>query len=169
VAIQYSTKVFSNTNTVAEILEENLNRVLIPMGLHVYFEPLFEKKQFWEIVYTYPERIIQAEFELISPNLANISQALKIDLRSLNTSTNTQKTKLQLNSDKESSLTLSESDPVINSLVDYSSEGGGNISLRVKGLKKKIQTNNSVTSVEVDEIALEAEAKDLSKFFEFLK
>jgi len=43
--------------------------------------------------------------------------------------TNTHKTKLQLNADKESHLDIKQESKFVNSLVNYSADGGGNISL----------------------------------------
>ncbi|MEZ4664721.1 MAG: hypothetical protein R2911_44880 [Caldilineaceae bacterium] len=66
--------------------------------------------------------------------------------------TNTQETKLQLESDKHSHLTLQKEDDFIDRLVQYASDGAGNISMQVRGLNKRIQTDNSIIEASIDEI-----------------
>ena len=150
-AIQFDQKVFSRSSTVANILEESINPLLARFQLHVRFSPLFEKNYFWDIVDKYAGRIIQTDFEMISPNMSNISQALTFDLKELHRSTNTQETHISLRSDKDSSLTLSRDDPFVSKAVDYSSEGGGNIIVKVNNLRKRIQTAEGVTEITVDQ------------------
>ena len=155
IAIQVNRQVFSKTQTVAEVLQSNLNGILSSYGLRVYIKPNFEKSQFWELVEKYEGKIWQVDFELISPNMSRISENLQLDLRSLSKSTNTRTTHLQLNADEKSSLTLSQEDKFVDSLVEYSSEGGGSISIRARGVKKKIQTTGSVTESSVKELDIQ--------------
>lgn len=163
-AVQFNRKVFFNTNTIAQILENSLNPLLHKHQLSVVFEKLFDKKEFWDLVDKYSNRIVQTDFELVSPNLANISKNLEIDLKRLYKITNTQKTNLKLNSDKDGALDLPKTDPYISSIVDYASQGGGNITLKVRGVKKKIKTKDSVSEVVIDEAELTAASgKDLLK------
>jgi len=155
VAIQLDFKVFRRTRTVAQILEDNLNVVLRRENLGVYFEPQFEKSDFWATVEKYPNRIVEASFDLVSPNMANIRQSLTIDLGALNKSTNTRRTVIELNSDPGATLTLSPEDPILTGLVDYASKGGGPIKLKIQGLRRSITTTNRVKEIIVDELSLE--------------
>ena|SRR5258706_2907985 len=162
--IQFNRKVFTDTANIADLLQDGLNKALKERQLHVIFEKMFEEIKFWQIVDQYKNRIIQAEFELVSPNLANISRSLQFDLQALNRSTNTQKTKIQLNSDKEAVLTLSPDDSMVAGMVDYASQGGGKINLKVRGLNKKIRTSDKVTEVAIDEMVFNnADPKDIRR------
>ena len=154
-AIQSDFKVFRRTRTVAQILEDNLNRVLHRENLGVYFEPQFEKGDFWSTVERYPNRIVQATFDLVSPNMSNISNTLKIDLGALNKSTNTKRTVIDLNSDRDANLTLKPDDPILSGMVDYASKGGGAIKLKVEGLKRSISTKNQVKEVSINAVSIE--------------
>lgn len=168
-AVQLDSRVFQHTQTVARILEDNLNRLLRRNNLGVYFEPLFEKGNFWETVERYPNQIMKASFDLISPNMANISEGLKIDLGALHRSTNTKRTKLELNSDEGATLTLRRDDPTINSLVDYASEGGGTISIKIVGMKRTITTSDSIKETIIDEAIIKTDdPKLLAKQLEML-
>lgn len=161
-AIQHHARVFANTDTVAKIMEFNLNKCLVPLGLHLYIKPTFERNFFWDTVRKHREEVIKVEFELISPNLSTISKSLEVDLGKLYNLTNTQSTRLELNSDKESHLTLDESNSMLNSLVNYASEGGGNISLKIKGIKKKVQTSSSICSTEIDELNIKGPPRQVA-------
>jgi len=164
-AIREDRRVFNNTETVAKIIEENLSRILKRFNLGVYFEPLYEENKFWEVIDRYPTTIVQVGFELISPNLSNISSTLKIDLDKLRSDTNTHKTDLELNSSKDSNLTINKNNELINSLVEYSAAGGGNASIRVRGLKRKIKTNQYIKEITIDDIILEnIESEDSIKY-----
>lgn len=68
--------------------------------------------------------------------------------------TNTAKTLLEIDSDDDSTLHIDKQNKQVGDLVDYASEGGGNISLKAKGVKKRIQTANAVKSVEIGEIEI---------------
>lgn len=165
--IELNRKVFADTFTIASILQDNINAQLKHYQLHVVFEKQFEKKYFWDLIAANVNKITQVDFELVSPNLANISKNLAFDLRALSHNTNTQKTHLQLNSDKTSALTLGQDDKLISSLVNYSADGGGNISLKVRGYKKKIHTSKGSVEKSFDE--LEIKGKSLSQLLEIIK
>jgi hypothetical protein len=68
--------------------------------------------------------------------------------------TNAVKSHIAIASDGASALKLDQSDPIVNALVDYSSEGGGDISIRLAGIKKKLHTSGSVREVTIDEAIL---------------
>ncbi len=165
--IEKNTKVFANTNTVASFLERNLSHFLKKFHLGIFIEPMFGKEDFWEIINRYPKSLTRLTFNLVSPNLANISGALKLDLPKLNEETNTNKTKLELNSPKTSYLTIKPENEMIESLLDYSSEGGGEVTMKVKGIRKNITMSESVQETEIDEIELSI--SDIDKAIPILK
>ena len=162
VFIEKNRKIFTNTETVARILENNLTAFLKKYNLGVYFEPLFGEEEFWNIVDKYPSSIVQICFELISPNLSNISEALTLDLEQLHKDTNTKKTNLELNSEKESNLTVPRDNEMINGLVQYASKGGGDISVKIKGMRRRIKMSKSVTEIEVEEMNLKSKNIDMA-------
>ena len=154
IAVQFNRKAFSSTNTVANLLEQSINSILEKYYLKTHIKPIFTKQFFWDIVDKHPTGITQTCFDMISPNMSNISHSLSLDLQQLNATTNTQETKIELNSDQSSSLNFDRDDEFISSLVDYASEGGGNISLKVKGYKRKFHTSNSINEYEIDEFEI---------------
>lgn len=169
ILVQIDHRVFFRTSTVAHIIEASLNQQLSVYNLHCRINPTFETNQFWDVVSQHTGRIVETEFFMISPNLANISKGLKLDLRQLHENTNTQETTIKLQSDKASNLTLKKSDDFISSLVDYSSLGGGNISIKIKGVRKKIRTQDRVSEISFDSVELDnLKHKELLEIFKKL-
>ena len=152
VAVEVDTQAFYRTSTVVNILTINLNQKLKEYDLILEINPLFEKDEFWNIVKSHKNRITNAKFFMVAPNLPDISKNLKLDLEELKKSTNSQKTNMFLQSPKGESLSLTQDDSFINSLVHYASEGGGTIHLKARGIRKTIKTEDSVKTFEIDEV-----------------
>lgn len=154
IAIQSYTQAFKETDTVSRILEETIDKQLRNDSLSFYLEPIFDKKEFWKMVNLYDKKIKQLSFEMVSPNMANISRNLQINLKELYEDTNSHKTTVELNSDGDSNLEINPQSKLINSLVDYTSEGGGNISMRVDGIRRKLHTAQSKAEFSIEEALL---------------
>ena len=79
--------------------------------------------------------------------------------------TNTQETMLELNSDKNSYLVLSRNNKFLQSLVYYISEGGGIAMLKVRSMRRRLSTRDSVKEINIGELKLtsldETQAKQL--------
>jgi len=154
IAVERNTKAFSNTTVVSNVLIENFRPLLRQYQLHIEIEALFEKRTFWDLVDRHRGDIRSINFELVSPNMANISKVLKVNLTELNTATNSHKTDLKLNSAEDAALEIDKKNETINSLVDYASEGGGDIQFRLRGYKKIIRTSQSIREITIDELTL---------------
>lgn len=160
IAIQNSTSVFKDTKIATHFIQDTLNEMLGEYGITMFTEPLYDKQDFWKIIKLYPQQIKQLTFDLISPNLPEISKNLQLDLRGLNHDTNTIRTKLELNAEKEGYLDIKESSKYINSLVDYSADGGGNIQFRVAGKRKPLHTAENNIDFNIDKELLETDKWD---------
>lgn len=154
IAIQDRQKAFQNTKSVLKVILQVINIALENHQLKVYAEPITRKEAFWDIISEYQGRIKDIRFELITPNMANISGALSDDLKDLAKNTNTAKTTLEINSDDDSVLTINRQNAQINGLVNYASEGGGNITLRARGINKSIKTSDTIKSLEINELEI---------------
>jgi len=148
---------FQHTDTVTSAIESSLSPKLKRKQLGIYIEPLFKEEEFWEIVNRYEGKITEITFELITPNMANISGVLSDDLKLLAKSSNTARTQLSISAPADSALNVEKSDEQIEGLVKYSSEGGGNISLRAKGVRRKIRTAKTKKSLEIDEVEIQGQ------------
>ena len=51
---------------------------------------------------------------------------------------------------------------MVRGLADYTSEGGGNVSISLSGVKKKIRTSTTVKEIEISDAKLEGDPKDIA-------
>lgn len=160
-AISRNIKAFSSTKSVAKIFERSLTSALKPFGLTIQVREQFEKNNFWTLISQNVGRIMRVRFEMVAPNMANISNTLKVDLRQLNRDSNCQKVNLELDAIAGAALEIKDTNELVNSCLEYASLGGGDIALKIKGLKKEIRTSTTVKSVEIDEIFIQGPGKDL--------
>lgn len=160
--IQDRATAFANTDTVANIILRGTRVALDRVGLSLQIEPLFNKSYFWNLVNQYSNRITWLDFEFVTPNMANISKTLTQTLKNLGKETNSTRENLALRSDPSSSLDISESNETIRGLVEYTSEGAGDIKLKIKGIRKHFQTSSSRREVHLSGIEITADAKDIA-------
>jgi hypothetical protein len=158
--IEERREAFQHTSAVANAFENALSRRLASKQLAVYVEPLFKEEEFWKIAERYRGKITDVKFELITPNMSNISDALSEDLKDLAKSSNTAKTNLQIKAPDDSVLNLEGADRAVRDLVAYSSEGGGNISVKAKGVARRIQTAETKEHIEIDELEIQAHSAE---------
>lgn len=55
---------------------------------------------------------------------------------------------------------LNESNGIVSGLVEYASQGGGNISVKINGIRQKIQTNTEIKTLEIDEFTVDNLTQD---------
>lgn len=168
IAIQHRYAAFQSTDAFLKILLGSVENVLAKNQLTVISDPLFEKHIFWDLVDRNPGRVQEVEFEIITPNMANISGSLSDDLKKFAKETNSIKNKITISADKSSALHVSHNNPTVNGLVDYSSQGGGNISIKLKGVKKKITTSKTIKEFSIEESSLIGEPNQIVKILKEL-
>ncbi|ULU23536.1 hypothetical protein [Dyella terrae] len=154
IAVQQRVTAFAAAMTPAKIIEGTANVHLEKWGLRAHVEPLFEERAFWQLVNEYGSRIKRLTFELVTPNMSNISASLDDDLKNLAKSTNTAKTKLTLEPDQAAVLNVDSNNPGLTSLVDYASKGGGDVTLKIRGVKKTMRAQKDIRQIEVDSIIM---------------
>lgn len=159
IAVQKRYSAFQITSAVVRMLLAAAEPTLSIHQLTVIWEPMFERQAFWSMIGNYANRVKKVEFEIITPNMANISKTLPDELKALAKNTNAVRSKVELESDPGYALNLDPEDPVLNGLTTYASEGGGNISVKIGGLKKKIHTTDTVKEVEIDEAEITGDAR----------
>jgi hypothetical protein len=165
IAISQNRQAFSSTKVVAKILEVNLNNILREAALEAVVAPILEENVFWDLVGDHENELTQLRFELIKPNMANISGAFKKEIRQLSDSTNSLRTVVELNAPDGSALeNIDKGNPFINDLVHYSALGGAtNISMKVKKLKKRIQAGDTIKEVEIEEAEFGGDERGISR------
>lgn len=153
IAIEKRTTAFPKTQNAINKLSNRLNKILEIHNLNVHINPIYDKKYFWDFIKG--KSIRKLEFNLITPNMANISNVLSDDLKNLAKNSNTARTDLRLNAADDSSLIIEPDNQDINDLVHYSSQGGGGIRLQCKEANRFTDLNKGVSMVSCDSITLE--------------
>ena len=154
IAVQARKKAFQDTSTVANTIMKTINRSLKRHNLRVNVEAVFEKNEFWKLVKEHQGKLQRIKFELITPNLSSISSKLPEELREFAKDTNTVKTNLEIKADPDSSILLDEKDPTTAGLVEYSSEGQGNIQLKARGIRQSFVAGDNKKSFTIDELEI---------------
>ncbi len=168
IAIQKRTTAFSSTEVVVKLILGSISKQLSHHHLRAIHEPLFEKQQFWQLLDRYQGKIKSVEFEIITPNMANISGTLPEELKVFAKQTNTARSKLKIESDPEAPLHLEKNNSVLSGLVEYSGDGGGNISVKIDGLKKIYHTSKTVKEISLGELDLQGSAENIASFIKEL-
>lgn len=162
IAVQRRSTAFSSCEVVVKMIINSISSQLGHHHLRAIHEPLFEKQQFWSLLQQYEGRIKSVEFEIITPNMANISGSLSDDLKDFAKATNSVRNKLKIESDPEAPLHLEESNRTLQGLVNYSSEGGGNISLKIDGVKKTYHTSKTVREIQLGNMEIQGNAQEVA-------
>jgi hypothetical protein len=162
VAVQKRTTAFASTESVVKLVLETIRLALSNSHLRAIHEPIVERRVFWDIIEKYEGKIQKLEFEFITPNMANISVSLPENLKDFAKATNSVKNKLDIESDSESNLHIDRDNSTVNALADYTSDGGGNVAIKVNGLSKKINTSKTVKRIDISEIELQGTAEEVA-------
>lgn len=166
IAISRNSEAFSTSSASKNILNKILTKYLLPYSLSIEFEQMFKSGTFWNYVKKYEGRIKSIDFEIIKPNLSKISRAIKDSLKPLIESTNSHKTHLKLDAPKEGVLeNINPENKLVDGLVSYSSEGGGNISMKIMGISTRVRTEDMTTTKKIDELQIKGSPDQIIKLW----
>lgn len=170
VAIESDKTSFGNSFAVLKILENALNRELGDFNLRFYPQPKYEARILWEMLERYEGRIEKLQFEFIKPNLARVNDSLSDELKEASKMLNSAKTKIEFNAPEKQVLeNLDEDNKQLVDLVKTSSEGAGPAKIKLTGLRSWETTANSVKSIELDSLEIEADQDTIRSFVMELK
>lgn len=157
-----TSKDYTSPKSIAKYFNEKINGLLADSHLAVKISPLYKKSDFWSFIEEHKDKISRINFELITPNMSNISHSLSEELKSLSKSTKSSLTNLNICAERGKSLVIDQQNQGIASMVDYSSDGGGEISVRVRDSKVKFRSNDYQASVEIGEADMKLSLKDIA-------
>lgn len=165
IAISINTIAFSNPFVVANIIEKTFTSRLDKYGLDISINPILDKKDFWELIKKNDHRIVAMKFEIVKPNISNISSTLGEQLKGLVNSTNSQKTVVELTAPKGKVLeNLNTDNESLSQVTEYATEGGASdVSLKIKGQRSYTKTRNTIRKTSVDEIEIKGSANNVVK------
>jgi len=165
-AISENLESFYSVDATKNTLAKILNRELKTYGLNIEIEKIFDVKDFWEYVREHQNEIKKIEFEFIKPNLADISKTIPNAFRKMQEKTNAHKAKVAIEAPEHGYLEkINKSNKEISGMVEYSSEGGGNIKMKVKGLRKQLNTEEKPVILQIREMDLEGSPEQVIKVY----
>lgn len=152
IAIQESTEF--RAKTILKKIEKALQHFLSKKYLIIKFSPIYKEDNFWDFVSKYDEKITSLSFDLITPNMSNISSRLSEDLKKTAKATGTVETNLKFNAASKGALKLSQDNHELDGLVNYAAQGGGGIFVKVKGTKLGFDSNDFQLTLEIDDFQI---------------
>lgn len=166
IAISDNTDAFSNPDVIKNILKKVFKKNLEVYGLNIEIEKLFNSIDFWETVNKYKSKITYINFHYIKPNLANISSSLPEDFKDFTINVNSHESQISIKSPEKGALeNISKQNSNINGLVNYAAKGGGNIKMKVKSIRKQLNTNENPTIIEIRELDIEGAVEQVIKVY----
>ncbi|MEF2154669.1 hypothetical protein V3390_00205 [Luteimonas sp. FXH3W] len=158
IAVQRRAKAFSSTATAIRLIAEVVNDKLYQKELQAHFEPIRKAADFWNLVKTYENRIVQVRFDIVTPNMSDLSKVLSDDIKDFAKATNAVRTTYDIESHHNAALKLDPKNEILNGLVEYSSMGGGSITVKVRygSMKKTVSTKQGIQTAELENVELEA-------------
>lgn len=135
IAIENRTHAFSDTKTVANIMEETFNRNLQPHRLQVQVNAKYHTHEFWDVVSQYEQGIASVTFKFPYPNLPEISDMVGDFYTDLARRTNSEP-KTTLTTPTKEKMKLEQGDLIIEQMIKAASASGKLILMRPKGAQK---------------------------------
>ena len=164
-------EVFTSVNATKNILITIFRKYLHTKYLNIETNEVFDKKTFWTLVKRHQGKIKYINIEMIKPNLANISKSLPEAFKKFAENTNAHRSNIILKAPENGKLEkINESNKELEGLVDYSSKGGGEIKVKVKGISKQLKTSDNIKKIDIEQIYLEGSHEQVIKMYkEILK
>jgi hypothetical protein len=162
IAVQDRANAYATTDTVVNLVQRSVRDRLERFGLRLHVEKVFNPAFFWEAVRMYSGRVTWVAFSFVTPNMSNISRTLSEELKTLSKDADAAKASLRLQSDADAALILDEDNETVRGLVAYSSEGGGDIAIKVRGLRKRIKTSGGSREISLSSLELSSSPDQLA-------
>lgn len=135
IAIENRAQAFSDTQTVANIMEESFNRRLYRHRLQLQVNAKYHAHEFWDVVSQYEQGIASVTFKFPYPNMPAISDMVGEFYTDLARRTNSEP-KTTLTTPKTEKMRLEEDDEILQQMIKAASASGKLIMMRPKGAQK---------------------------------
>ena len=159
-------EVFSSVNATKTVLITIFKKYLHLKYLNIETSEVFDAKSFWTLVREHQGKIKYINIEMIKPNLASISKSLPDAFRKFAENTNAHRSNILLKAPENGRLEkINESNKDLEGLVDYSSKGGGEIKVKVKGITKQLKTSDNIKKTYIAQVYLEGSHDQVLKMY----
>ncbi|MBX9449815.1 MAG: hypothetical protein KL787_08890 [Taibaiella sp.] len=167
IAISENIDAFTSTTVVRNHLRKFFQTQLKEYNLNIEIEQLFDSNNFWNFVNSHQDEITYINFQFIKPNLADISKSLPKVFKNFSDNVNSHESHITIKAPSNGKLeNINKKNEDINGLVNYTSEGAGEIKVKVKGLRKQLNTKDSPVIIEIKDILLEGPADQVIKVYQ---
>ena len=159
--IEDNTSAFTSPEAVRNIISKSIKDHLKKRSLTVYIEAKYDSTEFWETLKKYEGKITTLKFDLIKPNMANISNKAVEAIKMLKSNMNSHKTSIGFTAPSKGRLeNLNQSNEELKSIVEYSAETGTVPTIKVKGYQKRIKTTKNEKVVKIDELTIKGSSME---------
>ena len=128
---------------------------------------MFDSVNFWEYVGKHKDFITFIDFQFVKPNLAHISKSLPEVFKNFSDDVNSHESHITIKAPDRGTLeNIDKTNKNIDGLVDYTSNGAGCIKLKVKNIRKRLNTKECPYVIQIDEIEIEGAAENVFKYYQ---
>jgi hypothetical protein len=167
-AIQQNPAVFSDTKVTAKIIQENINSMIAPFNLECVIKPQFDDNDFWKYVEKHQKSIVRLQFSILAPNLPRIRISIPEELNRIQSSIGSQLGKFDFQSLTNSHLTISKNNEDIAGLAKAAADGGGEIRVKIKNMKKFQCMAKTTKELSIKEFDAAGKPEDVQRAIEKL-
>lgn len=166
IAISENLDAFSKPTVTRNALKSLFNRHLQKYGLNIEIEQMYDSDNFWNIIDKYKNQITYINFQFVKPNLANISKSLPKAFKDFSDDVNSHESQIIIKAPEKGTLdNIDKKNKAVEGLVDYTSNGAGTIKLKVKNIRKQLNTEESPVIFQVKELDIEGPANQVIKLY----
>jgi hypothetical protein len=162
IAIGTANRVLKKPLPILEALADTLSGRIRPNSFELNVNAISRTSDFWDVVSENKENIENITFTFTAPNLFNANDQLDKELKAASETLNA--THLTIGAEnKAGGIKLTEEQNFTKRAVEYISGGGGQYSMKIKGLQKKVKDGEYVKSVTIDEVTISSLPEDEEK------
>lgn len=164
--ISEAVEVFKTINATKNVLLKVFRKHLHINHINIEIEEVFDKKDFWQLVKNNENKINYINIELVKPIPYNNSKNLYESFQNFSGLTNAYRSNILLRAPQNSILKgINQKNKDLRSLVKHSSDSGGDIKIKILGVRKQISTNNTIKKVKISELDLQNTEGTLFKLY----
>lgn len=132
-AIRNDRNAFSSADTLSRIVERALNEKLNYYNIEIHVEAISPKENFWGAISKSKEDVVKIRFEIIKPNMSNLSSSLDQEIKEVIEDLNSHKSTITFEATSNGTLeNVNQANVKLNNMVNYATDGGGNASVKFK-------------------------------------
>lgn len=154
--ISEAAEIFKTVNSTKNILLAVFRRHLQLELLNIEMSEVFDKKDFWKLAMDNENKINYINIEIIKPNPFDKSKTMYEGFQNFAGKTNAHRSNIVLRAPEKGILKgINSKNKDLVSLVEHSSESGGDIKIKIVNERKQISTNSSVKKIKINESDLD--------------